>query len=117
MQELIALSTGPFSLPFQPRCVGGSSRVSGLMIVSFSLLLMIVFTGCGFDTLSRMSGSFPHCNPTGTRLAQRFLGSASFLAPLYWKLPNSQPDGAFLWRTMMSIWISDRLRIERLVDS
>src|SRR3954469_22112354 len=110
MQELIGLSTGPLRRPFQPRCVGGSSFGSELMTVSLSCVLMSVLSG-GLVKLicvcvsAVFVPSLPHIRPTGTRLLQP---SELPIAPLYWKVPKSQPVGACLSsvRTAMSIWMS-----------
>src|SRR5947199_9890378 len=100
MHELCGSSTGPSSRPFQPRCVGGISVVSGLMIDSLIAGLIFVFVGVGFEEFTLFSGSFPHIKPSGARLSQRL---ALFSAPLYWNVPKSHLVGARLSLTMMSI--------------
>src|SRR5688572_29259453 len=115
MQALRGLSTGPLSRPFHPRCVGGSSDVLGLMLVSFKLGLIFVTVGVGFVYVSSvMVGSFPHWMPTGIKLFQR---SLLFSAPLYWNVPKSHPDGARLSFTAMSIWINVAVFSDRCVFS
>src|SRR3954453_4440974 len=100
MHELFGLSSGPLSRLFHPRCVGGNSFVSGLITVSFKFGLMMVSVGVGFEASTAISGSLPHCRPSGTRFSHGFFGSAPGRWPLYWKLPKTQPVGEPLCFTM-----------------
>ena len=104
MQELIRLSTGPFSRPFHPRWVGGRSAV-GLMIVSFSAGLIMVFATLVFENaLSVIDGSLPNISADGHEIVPA-LRAVQLTVVL--NVPITHEVGERLSRTMMSIWMSD----------